>query len=573
MTDHSHKLLLSDDEGVPYLEEGAGERRFAGSEREEVEKPEFLADPTADANELDKQRWSIVVPEGARGDRLAALTQRLVRQRANDQGYPVDIIRVPWAATDTHARAANWVRREYPKQYGDSEARRARYLLLLGDLHELSLPVQLAFAVNGFVGRLAFDADQDYEAYVDKLIRLERTPSPAHKARTIYYTVHDGTGATRAGYKRLIAPLFERSRKTNQDKPKQFPGERPQSLGAPRPDPDEFLALARGETPTVMFSMSHGAGPSRRGWRSQADARRLQGGMRFGNEGSITPKEVGSGAFLPGGFWFYFACFGAGTPRHSAYTSWLEQRAPKDLQAVLHGLSKGDGFTSGITKAALRNPDGPLGVIGHVDLAWTHSFDEVLGSGKDAKRISRARQFLRPLATLLKQDRVGAAMLHLKLALDEVNVAINSTYAAASLGRGSFSVKDSEALSNLWMFREDLRQFVLLGDPAASLQLSPPPKLSKAELIAGVFGSHNFGNLGSSSKSKSEPEPEPAGEKMAEKMEAGLIEVLASGAPVAKVASEFGVSEAELRRWTELYREAGRAALAKHVIKRDETSQ
>ncbi len=564
MTDHSHKLLLSDDEGVPYLEGGAGDRRFGENERETVKKRKYLADPTADANDLPKQRWAIAVPEGARGERLAALTRRLVRQRANDQGHPVDVIRVPWGATDTHERAADWVRSEYPKQYGDSEPRRPRYLLLLGELQEVSLPVQLALSVNGLVGRLAFDADEDYEAYVDKLIALERTPDPAHKPRSLFYTVHDGTAATREGYTQLIEPLFKLSRDRQRKNYRQFPGERPQSLGAERPAPDEFLSLARQKTPTVMFSMSHGAGPPRRGWPTQAEARRLQGGMRFGAEGSLTPEEVGAGAFLPGGFWFYFACFGAGTPKHSAYSSWLENHAPDDLREVLRGLSKGDGFTSGITKAALRNPEGPLGVIGHVDLAWTHSFNEIKGSGEDAKTIRRVRQFLDPLATLLKQQRVGAAMLYLQLALREVNVAINSTYAAASRGRGSFAVEDSGALSNLWMFREDLRQFVLLGDPAASLQLSPPPKLSTAELAASLLGE------GFRPMAKAEPEPEPAGEAMAAKMEAGLLEVLASGAPIATVAHDFGVSEAELRRWTDKYREAGRAALAGHVITRDE---
>ena len=236
-------------------------------------------------------------------------------------------------------------------------------------------------------------------------------------------------------------------------------------------------------------------------------------------------------------------------------------RAAGELSATARG---GGGFTSGLAKAALANPDGPLGVIGHVDLAWTHCFDEVLGSGKDVKRINRASQFVGPIATLMQQQRVGAALLRLRIALREVTVAINSTYDAAKErgGASGYAIADAEALGNLWMLRQDLNQFVLLGDPAASFFLSPPPKPTVTELLSSTFG---FGVA----SQQAEPEPEPAGERLARQMESGLRELFFRDVSIERLAREFHVSVEELRRWERAYRSAGRDALANIVIKRD----
>lgn len=562
-----NELLLADDDGQ-YLEGGeGGAGASARASKHHVEKPKYLADETADASDLARQRWALVVPEGPEGSRLAELARRLVRQRAEDQGAAVDTIRVPRAETATPEGALTWMRTKYPSQYGGHEYRRPRYLLLLGDFDQVSLPMQLAFAVHSFPGRVALDREEQYEVYFDKLLRHQRTPAPQHEARALLYTVHDGTDATRVGHRRLISKLAESCADLRAAKRREFPAELPQTLGAARPDPQELLNLARAPTPTVLFSLSHGKGPPRRDGWTRAQAMELQGSMHFGAAGAITPRELAQATFLPGGLWFYFACFGAGTPERSAYHHWLEGRpgGRGDLGRVLHGLARGGGgFTSGLAKAALANPDGPLGVIGHVDLAWTHCFDEVLGSGKDVKRINRASQFVGPIATLMQQQRVGAALLRLRIALREVTVAINSTYDAAKErgGASGYAIADAEALGNLWMLRQDLNQFVLLGDPAASFFLSPPPKPTVTELLSSTFG---FGVA----SQQAEPEPEPAGERLARQMESGLRELFFRDVSIERLAREFHVSVEELRRWERAYRSAGRDALANIVIKRD----
>ena len=89
--------------------------------------------------------------------------------------------------------------------------------------------------------------------------------------------------------------------------------------------------------------------------------------MSFGAEGALAAQDVASAPFLPGGLWIYFACFGAGTPRTSAYHHWLDmlaQHGMADLgpvSATLRGLDQGGGFVSGLAKAALAaRVDGEL---------------------------------------------------------------------------------------------------------------------------------------------------------------------------------------------------------------------
>src|SRR5262249_30467100 len=97
-------------------------------------------------------------------------------------------------------------------------------------------------------------------------------------------------------------------------------------LGDPRrkPSPDELLAAATAADPAVLLSMSHGDGAPRAGWASTDEQRRLQGAMSFGRGGVLAGHDLATRPFLPGGIWFMFACYGAGTPDTSVYRPWLE---------------------------------------------------------------------------------------------------------------------------------------------------------------------------------------------------------------------------------------------------------
>jgi hypothetical protein len=562
-------LFAHGDDGRPMLDRGADAATAAGEASPVPAREErFLADITADANDLVRQGWSVVAPEGPDGDRLVALVQDLARARADEQAAEVLAIRVP-PGLSAEAAAA-WRRDTYPTLYGQDEARRPRYLLILGDLDGVSLDTQQVLAQDGLPGRLACATDDGYGAYVAKVLAWQRGPARQERARALFYTVHDGTSATAAGHAKLIQPCHDRCARTARDKARAFPASAVELHGAPSPDPDELLALAAARTPSVLLSMSHGLGPPRRRPWSPAEARAHQGAMSFGEEGALAPRDLAARPFLPGGLWIYFACFGAGTPHASAYRHWLDMLAQHGMtglgpvSATLRGLDQGGGgFVSGLAKAALAHPDGPLAVLGHVDLAWSYSYEELRVAGDQrVTGTNRSLNFYNLMAKLVAGERAGAASLALRLQLAAVSAELTAHYDRCKRAGAAEGATPAErlALGNLWMLHQDLLGYALLGDPAVRLPLG-----GRAAVAPG------------SRRAEGEPDARRGAAPAAPDADAGALDRLEQaalaalgGASPGALAAQLGVPRSEIAEAAEVYREAGRAALAALLDRRRE---
>src|SRR6185436_10307699 len=153
----------------------------------------------------------------------------------------------------------------------------------------------------------------------------------------------------------------------------------------------------------VLLSVSHGLGAPRGGWKSGGEQRALQGALALGGGDVLSAAELRDKRFLAGGMWFCLACFGAATPAESVYHAWLSLLAEQGahtgrLEAVLKSLPKpGERpFVAALPQAALANPEGPLAVIGHVDLAWTYAF-----TGGKALTESRRTRILSAIKVLV----------------------------------------------------------------------------------------------------------------------------------------------------------------------------
>ncbi len=554
-------LLFAHERGEPFLDDGPDERS-AANQVAPVGVQQHLADGAAAASDIEKQRWAVMAATGAEGDRLLSLVARLIVSRADAQGAEVLSIRVPPGLDAVAAR--RWKTDIYPNVYG-SEPRRPGYVCILGDLDQVSLATQRELALDGFPGRLALPSDEDYQAYVDKVLAWEHRTSAHDRARALFYTVHDRTEATIAGHEKLVAPCL---RECQQLRREEFPASSVENAGNPdEPDPDELLTLAASDHPTVMFSMSHGIGPPRGRSYTAEEARHRQGAMHFGRQGALMPDDVGQGAFLPGGLWLYFACFGAGTPVQSAYRRWLamlEQNGMTGLGplgGVLRGLDQGGGFVSGIAKAALANPRGPLALIGHVDLAWSYGYEELrVNDDGSITGKSRARHFSTLLARLVKGERAGAAFSAMQQARSDVGWELNNHYdRCREAGGGVEGVDERErlALGHLWMRHQDLDGYVLLGDPAVRLPLASPARPRDPRALLGFAPS--AGARGARERPRLDD---------AEK----TILALANGQITASEAAvELEVSRGEAERWERAYRDAGLRALKNLITGGDES--
>lgn len=407
--------------------------RFAGAD------PAAVAyDPAANQHDLAAQGWAILFAQGGLTPQIEGALAPLLALRQAQAGRIGRIELGPAPPTDV-AGALDWLHdvfRAVPV------AERPGYVLIIGDLDAVPLAIQQVLATEICVGRLAFDAADGYRAYAEKIARK----ACVARAEAWFYSAADGTRAVELGERVMIrrgAPTLARAG-----------AERFATIGI-------CDALTGGPIagPNVLFTLSHGLGPPPGGW-SPADRRLRQGSLQIGPTEVLDPAAAAQGAWLPGGIWFAFACFSAGTPHASVYAPLIERQAA----SLLANLAARP-FVSATAKALLANPEGPVGFIGHVDLAWAYSFTEQ-AAGRRRQGHARFTEVMRrlgidPRVGPWRQGGPGRA----GFALAAIRDAIHDLDAALARRRDD---------PVLWMTRMDLEGFVLLGDPAAHLALRSP---------------------------------------------------------------------------------------------------
>lgn len=548
-------FLAHADDHQPILDQGmAVDSTFeAPASSIDPNTAKLAANLAAPPDALPDQKWAILAPKGPAGDRLLELIAPLQRKREEEQGSAALVYRVD-PKMDSLA-AANWMQNEYRDLVNRQEASRPRYLTLLGNPDLVSWELQQMLGGEAFVGRIAFDNEQNYEAYVDKVLRSQKEPENS-RATAFFHSVLDGTAATREGHRHLVTPLLEMARAT-------FDVEQivdvPMGSEGPAKDPsiaaENFLQQAAQTRAALLFTMSHGAGIPKDGWKSLAHQRAQQGALVLGRKGDLlTAKDVGKGVFLPDGVWFMFACYGAGTPARSAYMPWLEKlralgilgRIPNN---VLAALPK-DGeppFVAALPQAALANPDGPLGIVGHVDLAWSWSFLDYDYVRPSLVPRSRAERFQSILQAFVHGHRFGVAHQTLVDFFRSLSTEVATAYAMRAdkaLGAPDFleEMPSRVRRANLWMQRQDMGAYVLLGDPATRLPITRRPP--------GLCVSHS-----AMTNSRSD--------ETFEQRQEIVMAVLRGTASVGTMAKRHGWSRTDIESWVRVFVDAGRAALAK----------
>ena len=560
-------LLLADaDTHAPAFSQGLNEKtRQRQNALAPGPLPERLWNEGGDASSLAQQRWGLILPEGELGDALLDRIAPLVAHRRRQQGdAPIAIYRAPAQATDSEA--ALWRKRQFDTAK-DTRESLPRYQLILGNLDQVALSIQQVQSTDGFVGRLAFDDLAGYRAYAEKVLHYEQGGQRSQPARAVFHTVHDGTEATKLGYQALMAPgVAITQRKALERKLRASAvldaGDRT------TPSRDDLLREAADADPAVLFSLSHGAGTPRRGWKIAGEQRRRQGGLVF-PDGLLLGADVATRPFLPGGIWFMFACFGAGTPESSSYHHWLQSlrqsgELSDDLEMVLRSLPQpGERpFVAAVPQAVLSNPQGPLAVIGHVDLAWSYSFSE-LDTGE---QVDRPARFVQVVMDLLNGGRAGTAFRSLMLALGATNSELATIYdRLARTANAAPNPKVDARRAYLWMQRQDLAGYVLLGDPATRLPLAP---LDAAASLP-VAGSPLQPPIQRSPPDVSNPTvlmerlvgPSPQDDERINALEHAIARFIVDPSQAVEAAKAVSLSEIELRDMAERYRRAGRGTL------------
>jgi len=564
------QLFLADDSGEEALKGGLEEDALAEADAPPEDPGEggplsFRASDE-DPNDLYAQGWGVIAPEGAEGDRLLQMIQPLIDKRTEDQDMPVTVFRVP--PDMDHEQCLDWV----DKVLEDPDADVAdipAYLTVLGRMDQVSLALQQVAAIDSYVGRIGFEREQDYESYVAKLVAHEQAQAAIDRGRALFFSSLDGTGATTVAQKFLIEPTLADARrfmeeaKTNPRKDR-FPVSELLELSTDRYECDAsaMVDAARSAAPSVLFSMSHGTGSPKDGWSSGDHQRQVQGALSLGGGEKLMGEDIAGRPFLPGGMWFLFACYGAGTPNRSAYFHWLaklrEQRRFRGrAERVLHGLPDGKErpFVANLPLTALASEHGPLAVLGHLDLAWSYSFQDPGRRGA-----GRHKRFQDVLRQMVSGSRAGIALHELLRARRQLDqeIAVRADAAAADSENAEKAARLEDG--HRWMLRADLDGYVLLGDPAARLNLAPRARVARQAAPAPAPTPAPMPVVTTPTPA---PATAPTGPDV-DTMEQAVHELIMGEESVKALAAKYDVSRGTLREWEEIYTEAGRAALQKH---------
>jgi hypothetical protein len=369
------------------------------------------------------------------------------------------------------AKAREFVDEEmYPTTRSSRE--HARYVLLAGTPEELSMELQEELTGDGscFVGRLPFEREDNYAAYVEKVVTREREAAHPRKARAVFLTAQDRSPQVRSGHDFITGPVARRCAEARAKG--EFPASRVLTEELSAGAKGRLLELAGVKEPSLFFTLSHGVGGPLSGWQSAEEQRRTQGNMWLGDWTQLTAEDVHQGPFLPGGIWFYFACFGAGTPVRSVYQPWMEHlvRSRKMHKRDLEGIERsrpvgGRPFISALPQAALANPEGPLAVIGHLDQAWICSFHNPRTGQSHANRLEEV------LTSLVEGYRAGLVLQSLSRFASKADRELRKHYQADAVAQSSCQslAPNMAERAYLWMERHDVTHYTLLGDPAVRL--------------------------------------------------------------------------------------------------------
>ena len=145
---------------------------------------------------------------------------------------------------------------------------------------------------------------------------------------------------------------------------------------------------------------------------------------------------------------FMFACYSGGCPTEDNYFFNKDgSKIPVAPEALIARLPQ---------KLLSR---GALAIIAHIDQAFSYIFQNLEGT-------PQVQSIRTPLELLMKGERVGLAADSLSHQWSAIEAQVG-----LALGRRREPGFDPESFATLYIARDDARNYIVLGDPAAYLRV------------------------------------------------------------------------------------------------------
>jgi hypothetical protein len=332
------------------------------------------------------------------------------------------------------------------------------YLLIVGSPDRIPFEFSALFDLQWAVGRLWFDDVAGFAAYASKVVDYEKGLAPAQKKRAALWMTRNPLDLATALLAGAVGADFLGQLPDTQPLGQRQGFSVSASIGDGQATKDRLSAILHGTAPegapAVLFAGSHGAEWSiadpviQRARQGALVTQEWTRGQPLQPTQYFAAADLAANAQVHGLMAFLFACFAGGCPTTDSYV-FTDAGAPIELAP--------SPFVAALPQRLLTQ--GALAVIGHVDRAFSYAFENVEGTPQV--------QLLRtPLELLMKGQRVG-------LAVD----ALNSQWASlaaqlgVALGGNRPGPNTAPLIANLFVARDDARNYLVLGDPAVCLRV------------------------------------------------------------------------------------------------------
>jgi hypothetical protein len=328
--------------------------------------------------------------------------------------------------------------------------------MVVGNPDSIGFGFQYQLDVSYAVGRISFEAPEDYARYAESVVRSETGSPPPSGSMGFFAPRNPDDPATALSLDHLVDPLVSAV-------PEMADDLMVETVTGGSATVDGLRKLLA-QQPSLLFTASHGLGlPS-----AHPRQRELQGALvcqdwpgptatGFDNAWCFTADDVDPSVDLTGMVAFHFACYGAGTPRWDDYV-----RAPGAVGLAQDRREIAPApFLAALPNRLLANPaGGALAAVGHVDRAWGYSF-----AWPDVGR--QTAVYEATLRRLLAGHPLGSALEYFNQRYAELASDLLAELEEVAGGMDA----DDVALAAMWTARNDARGFTIVGDPAVRLPI------------------------------------------------------------------------------------------------------
>ena len=330
----------------------------------------------------------------------------------------------------------------------DADVSAPYYLLLVGDPGLLPFEFQQQLDLRYAVGRLFFEAADDYAAYARAVVAAENGEAIRSQRASFFAVKHENDPVTELCVDQLVDPLA--------DEIAGLAGWSAEKRIGPSADREALAQMLECSTrPSVLLAAGHSpvlppGDESQRDFQGSIVTSEWPGPERevaVGPEHTFTAADLAEGLDLTGLIVLLVGCYTGGTPRYDAF---LEKERVVRAEAP---------FVARLAQALLAR--GAAGVVSHVDSLYLHSFAWPGSAGRPQHQTYGDMLF-----HLAKRRRLGHAMEPFGRRYGELAGYLMSA-------RLQPQKVAEEAYAAYWIGYHDARQYVILGDPAARLALAP----------------------------------------------------------------------------------------------------